>query len=91
MVAVHFSPFMPVLELTILKLLWDTFDHQVWKYFIGTYKKTPWDLGQASPPLIDFIESLDNKDMKFLIPGAGRAYEAIYLYNHGCIIISYCS
>lgn len=42
-----------------------------------------WDLGEASTPLKHYIEQLDNKDVKILIPGAGNAYEAELLFNLG--------
>jgi len=46
-------------------------------------ENTPWDLGQPSPPLTHFIDRLTDKELKILIPGAGRAYEAIYLHQQG--------
>lgn len=42
-----------------------------------------WDLGEVSPPLKAYFDSLNNKDLKILIPGAGNAYEAEYLYSIG--------
>ena len=42
-----------------------------------------WDLGEASLPLKKYIEQLDNKDIMILIPGAGNAYEAEFLFNNG--------
>ncbi|MCF8245910.1 MAG: SAM-dependent methyltransferase [Saprospiraceae bacterium] len=44
---------------------------------------TPWDIGYASPPLKDFIDTLKDQNMQILVPGAGRAYEAIYLHRKG--------
>jgi methyl halide transferase len=44
---------------------------------------TGWDLGQASPPLISYLETIPNKDIRILIPGAGNAYEADYLAENG--------
>lgn len=44
---------------------------------------TPWDIGYASPPLKDFIDKLKDLNTRILIPGAGRAYEAIYLHRKG--------
>ncbi len=44
---------------------------------------TGWDLGMPSPPLVDFINSLDDKKMSVLIPGCGNAYEAEYLLQQG--------
>jgi hypothetical protein len=45
--------------------------------------KTGWDIGYAAPPIASYIDTIKNKDIKILIPGAGNAYEAEYLYNHG--------
>ena len=42
-----------------------------------------WDLGEVSPPLKAYIGQLKNKDLTILIPGAGNAYEAEYLYRKG--------
>lgn len=42
-----------------------------------------WDLGACSTPLQHYIDQLDNKNLKILIPGAGNAYEAEYLYQQG--------
>ena len=46
---------------------------------------TGWDLGLVSPPLKAYIDQLTNKDIRVLIPGAGRAYEAEYLFRKGFI------
>jgi thiopurine S-methyltransferase len=45
-------------------------------------KKTRWDLGKASPPLIEIFRHID-KNAKILIPGCGNAYEAESLFNSG--------
>jgi len=42
-----------------------------------------WDLGYASPPLKEYIDQLQSKDLRILIPGAGNAYEAEYLLEKG--------
>ncbi|MCM4169538.1 Thiopurine S-methyltransferase [Arenibacter antarcticus] len=42
-----------------------------------------WDIGYASPPLTAYLDQLPNKDIKILIPGAGNAYELLYLVQHG--------
>lgn len=42
-----------------------------------------WDLGEVSPPLLNYINQLTNKDLKILIPGCGNAYEAEYMYAKG--------
>jgi methyl halide transferase len=41
--------------------------------------QTGWDIGAASPPLTEYIDSLQNKSIRILIPGCGNAYEAEYL------------
>ncbi|MBK7109136.1 MAG: methyltransferase domain-containing protein [Bacteroidetes bacterium] len=44
---------------------------------------TGWDLGQVSPPIKSFIDHLENKAIKILIPGCGNAHEAEYLLQKG--------
>lgn len=55
------------------------------KYWSNRYKKaqTGWDLKGASAPLKKYTDQLENKQIRILIPGAGNAYEAEYLYNLG--------
>ena len=57
-------------------------DHNFWdeKYI---YKKTGWDLGEVSPPLAAFIDTLTDKTGRILIPGCGNCYEATYLLEKG--------
>ncbi len=47
--------------------------------------ETGWDLGACSPPLKEYIDQLKNKSLKILIPGAGNAYEAEYLFRKGFV------
>lgn len=42
-----------------------------------------WDLGMVSPPLKNYIDQLEDKDIAILIPGAGNSYEALYLLEQG--------
>lgn len=42
-----------------------------------------WNVGKVSTPLKVFFDGLHNKDLNILIPGAGNAYEAEYLYRKG--------
>jgi len=42
-----------------------------------------WDLGVISPPIKEYIDQLENKGLKILIPGAGNSYEAEYLFKKG--------
>lgn len=46
-------------------------------------QQTGWDIGQASPPLIHYLENVSDRQTRILIPGAGRAYEAIHLHQQG--------
>ncbi len=45
--------------------------------------KIGWDIGYISTPIKEYIDQLSDKSIKILIPGAGNAYEAEYLYNKG--------
>lgn len=45
--------------------------------------ETGWDLGAPSTPLKEYIDQLKDKNLSILIPGAGNAYEAEYLFNKG--------
>ena len=45
--------------------------------------ETGWDIGQASPPIVEYMKQYPNKNIKFLIPGCGNAYEAEFLYKNG--------
>lgn len=42
-----------------------------------------WDLGEVSSPLKSYVDQIVNKKLRILIPGAGNAYEAIYLLENG--------
>lgn len=46
-------------------------------------KQTGWDIGYPSTPIKEYIDQLEDKTLKILIPGAGNAYEAEYLHNQG--------
>ncbi len=55
------------------------------KYWSQRYnqQQTGWDIGHPSTPLKAYIDQLTDKNMRILIPGAGNAYEAEYLYALG--------
>ena len=55
------------------------------KYWSNRYQtsETGWDLGNVSPPLKFLIDQLSDTSLKILIPGAGNAYEAEYLFSKG--------
>jgi len=42
-----------------------------------------WDIGFASTPLKTYFDTIENKELKILIPGCGNAYEAEYLIEKG--------
>lgn len=46
-------------------------------------QQTGWDIGHISTPIQEYIDQLQDKQMKILIPGAGNAYEAEYLFRNG--------
>ncbi len=45
--------------------------------------QTGWDLNAPSTPLKTYIDQLENKHLRILIPGCGNAYEAEYLLEQG--------
>ena len=55
---------------------------QYWdeQYLTG---KTGWDMGYASPPIVNYFLQLERKNLKILIPGAGNAWEAEWLWKNG--------
>lgn len=63
------------------------FDQAFWssKYQEG---ETGWDMGEVSPPIKAYIDQLDNKEISILIPGAGNAYEAAYLFEKGFVNVT---
>ena len=44
---------------------------------------TAWDLGEISPPIRAYVDQLENKEIKILIPGAGNGHEVSYLHKLG--------
>ena len=44
---------------------------------------TGWDLGTVSPPIKKYIDSIEDKNLRMLIPGCGNTYEAEYLLENG--------
>ena len=55
------------------------------EFWDNRYKseETGWDIGYPSTPIKSFIDSLEDKDLRILIPGCGRSYEAEYLFKKG--------
>ncbi|WP_252735953.1 methyltransferase domain-containing protein [Zobellia sp. B3R18] len=54
-------------------------------YWTQRYKgnNTGWDIGYPSTPIKTYVDQLTDKDLSILIPGAGNAYEAEYLWEQG--------
>jgi SAM-dependent methyltransferase len=54
-------------------------------YWTDRYKNNQlgWDIGYASPAIIDYMDRVVDKNSKILIPGCGNAYEASYLWEKG--------
>lgn len=55
------------------------------EYWENRYEEASlgWDIGYVSTPLKEYVDQLENNDLRILIPGAGYGYEAIYLYEQG--------
>ncbi len=54
-------------------------------FWTGKYQNQDmgWDIGYVSTPIKEYIDQLENKDLKILIPGGGNSYEAEYLFKQG--------
>lgn len=54
-------------------------------YWDNRYRngQTGWNIGDISTPLKTYFDQLKDKSLKILIPGAGNAYEAEYLWQNG--------
>ncbi|MGB3468113.1 MAG: SAM-dependent methyltransferase [Cyclobacteriaceae bacterium] len=46
-------------------------------------EQTGWDTNGITTPLKEYFDQLSDRNMKILIPGAGNAYEAGYLWKQG--------
>ncbi|HHG83528.1 MAG TPA: methyltransferase domain-containing protein [Bacteroidetes bacterium] len=46
-------------------------------------QNTPWDMGHASPALIEYAQQIPDKGARILIPGAGSGHEATWLMDAG--------
>jgi thiopurine S-methyltransferase len=46
-------------------------------------QSTGWDIGYPSTPIKEYVDQLTDKNIKILIPGAGNAYEAEYIFQQG--------
>jgi SAM-dependent methyltransferase len=55
------------------------------KYWDNQYQSNTigWDLGEVSPPLKNYIDTLQDKTIRILIPGCGNTYEAECFLEQG--------
>ncbi len=55
------------------------------QYWTKRYENqsTGWDIGYPSTPIKEYIDQLVDKTISILIPGAGNAYEAEYIWKQG--------
>lgn len=58
------------------------FNDEYWenRYLENT---TRWDLGEISTPIKEYIDQLEDRTLKILIPGGGNSHEAEYLIHKG--------
>ena len=56
--------------------------YQYWDDLYSS-KRTGWDMGSVSTPLKEYFDQIKNKKLKILVPGAGKAWEAEYLFQNG--------
>lgn len=70
----QYSLMKKAMDITHNKSFWDN------KY---SNNDTGWDIGSPSTPLKEYIDQIQNKNIKILIPGCGNSYEAEYLLDSG--------
>jgi len=60
-------------------------NHSEDEYWTLRYKeeRIGWDIGYPSTPIKEYVDQLTDKNLSILIPGAGNAYEAEYLWKAG--------
>lgn len=46
-------------------------------------KNVAWDIGTVSPPIQSYLDTIEDKSVRILIPGCGNSYEADYLLAKG--------
>ena len=47
------------------------------------HQETGWDTGHITPPLQQYLDGVQDKATKILIPGCGNGHEAHYLHKQG--------
>ena len=58
-------------------------------YWENRYKtnEISWDAGTITTPLKEYIDQIEDKSIKILIPGAGNSYEFEYLFYEFLLLI----
>ena len=61
-------------------------------YWTSRYENdmSGWDVGQITPPIREYVDTLKDKTIAILIPGAGNAHEAEYLHKKGFTNVTVC-
>lgn len=54
------------------------------KYWTTRYlnNSTAWDAGEVTLPIKQYLDQLNNKEIKILIPGAGNGHEVMYAFKN---------
>lgn len=65
-----------------LSILDSTAEKEYWSARYAE-EQTGWDVGYPSDPIKNYIDQLKSRDLSILIPGAGNAHEAAYLWQNG--------
>ncbi|WP_202615363.1 methyltransferase [Algoriphagus kandeliae] len=58
------------------------FDESYWtkRYSHGT---TGWDIGYPSTPLVQYLDQIEDREIRVLIPGGGNGHEVAYSFKKG--------
>ena len=60
----------------------DMNSHQYWEHRY-LENNTQWDIGYPSTPITAYMDSMNDKEIRILIPGCGNAHEAKYILDQG--------
>ena len=60
----------------------DMNSHQYWELRY-LENNTQWDIGYPSTPIASYMDSINDKEIRMLIPGCGNAHEAKYILDQG--------
>jgi len=57
------------------------FEKDYWNKLFKS-NKLSWDIGYASPAIVEYFEQITDKNAKILVAGAGKGYETEWLWNN---------